>query len=246
MISKPNLPLYQEIKQFIISKIDRNEWPAGTKISSEAELVAQFSTSRMTVNRAVRELTAQGKLTRKQGRGTFVANLKPRSAFLEITSISQEIQRGGGNYSCQVHLLGEEKAPPALAADMRIKPYDSVFHSVLVHKDNDLPIQLADRFINPLIAPEYLKQDFLKITPAEYLLHIAPEYSAEHVVEALIPDAWIRELLQINEAEPCLALHRTTWVKGQVATKSTFYYPGSRYSLGGRFSPADSSAVHTR
>ncbi len=99
---------------------------------------------------------------------------------------------------------------------MRLKPYSAVFHSVLVHKNNSIPIQLADRFINPAIAPDYLKQDFQVISPADYLLGVAPEYRAEHVVEALLPDAWIRQLLEINDAEPCLALRRITWAAGCV------------------------------
>ncbi|NNK97273.1 MAG: histidine utilization repressor [Desulfobacterales bacterium] len=233
-------PLYIKIKTFIVDKIDRGEWQIGAKISSEAELVTHFGTSRMTVNRAVRELTAEGRLIRKQGQGTYVAALKPQSAFLEITSIAEEIKRNGGNYSCKVHLLTDEKANPELAADMQLKPYASVFHSVLVHKDTDIPIQLADRYINPALAPDYLKQDFSTISPTEYLLQLAPVYRAEHTVEALIPDAWIRELLEINESEPCLALFRKTWVGGKVATRSCFYYPGSRYSLGGRFTPSAS------
>ncbi len=84
------------------------------KLFSEAELVAHFNTSRMTVNRAVRELTAEGRLVRKQGKGTYVASLKPKSAFLEISSIAQEIRKSGGKYSCEVDLFSEEKASPAL------------------------------------------------------------------------------------------------------------------------------------
>ena len=197
----------------------------------------QFGASRMTVNKAVRELTLEGVLTRKQGLGTFVAAQKPRSAFLEITSIAHEIKRGGGEYSCKIALLCEEKAAPEIAAKMGLKPYSPVYHSVLVHRDDSVPIQLADRYINPEIAPDYLEQDFTAITPAEYLLQVAPNYNAEHVVEALIPEAWIRELLDISEAEPCLALNRITWVAGKVATLSRFYYPGSRYSLGATFAP---------
>lgn len=236
MKNQQSQPAYLRIKNFILNQIEGGKWQAGSKISSEAELVARFGTSRMTVNRAVRELAIEGKLIRKQGLGTFVVARKPRSAFLEITSIAQEIKRSGGNYSCRIHLLCEEKASPALAARMRFKPYSQVFHSVLVHRDNSIPIQLADRFINPAIAPGYLEQDFTAITPAEYLLQVAPDYHAEHTVEALIPEAWIRELLDINEAEPCLALSRTTSVNNDVATISKFYYPGSRYSLGAEFS----------
>ena len=236
-------PLYRRIKDFIQEKIEKNEWSTGTKISSESELVARFGVSRMTVNRAVRELTAEGRLIRRQGRGTYVAAPKPRSAFLEINSIAKEIQKSGGSYSCKIHLLSEEKANPAHAALMNLQPYSSIFHSVIVHMDNNLPIQLADRYVNPTIAPDYLKQDFSTATPSDYLLKLAPDYHAEHVVEALIPEAWIRDLLQINEAEPCLALYRTTTVNGIVATKSCFYYPGSRYSLGGYFTPSNVSNV---
>jgi len=140
----------------------------------------------------------------------------------------------------------KEKQPDrkwASSARMRFKPYEPNSHSVLVHQDSNIPIQLADRFINPAIAPDYLNQDFTTITPVEYLLQVAPDYHAEHIVEALIPEAWIRELLDINEAEPCLALSRTTWVNDQVATISRLYYPGSRYSLDAKFTPADNNEI---
>ena len=100
-------------------------------------------------------------------------------------------------------------------------------------------MQMADRFINPVIAPEYLSQDFTKITPSAYLLKIAPVNKIKHTVQALLPAAWVRNLLDINEAEPCLALSRTTWSGEVVATRSIFYYPGSRYSLGGTFTTSD-------
>lgn len=239
----PISPLYLRIKEHILNKINNGEWQTGMKISSEAELVAIFSASRMTVNRALRELTADGRLVRRQGHGTFVAPSKPQSALLEINSIAEEIKKRGGSYSCHVHMLAEEKGSPILAAAMALQPYASVFHSVLIHKDDGIPIQLADRYIVPAIAPDYLQQDFTTITPNEYLLQLAPISGVEHVVEALIPEAWIRELLEINEAEPCLALHRTTWVGQDIATKSCFYYPGSRYSLGGHFTPSSSGSI---
>ncbi len=237
------LPLYQQIKNFISDNIHSGKYQTDMKIPSEAELGEMFNTSRMTVNRALRELTADGTLVRRQGQGSFVAPQRSISALLEVRSIADEIQERGGDYSCHVHLLSEEKANPPLAEAMQLSPYSPVFHSILVHRDNQIPIQLADRYVNPAIAPEYLNQDFTTITPNRYLLSLAPISGVEHMVEALIPDAWIRELLQINEAEPCLALQRTTWVDKIVATKSWFYYPGSRFRLGGRFSPMGNGRI---
>lgn len=243
MQTKHTSPLYLRIKQHILDKINSRQWQSDTKIPSEAELGNLFGASRMTVNRALRELTSENRLIRKRGSGTFVAQVKPQSALLEISSIADEIKERGGKYRCEVCLLTEEKVSPSLASEIGLTPYSSVFHSILVHNDNDVPIQLADRYIVPSIAPDFLKQDFTRITPNEYLLSIAPISHVQHVVEALIPDAWIRELLKINTAEPCLALHRTTWVEGTIATKSCFYYPGSRHSLGGVYTPVSSGSI---
>ncbi|WP_136799840.1 histidine utilization repressor [Desulfosediminicola ganghwensis] len=236
-------PLYQQVKEYILRKIHSGEWHADMKIDSEAELVAATGVSRMTVNRALRELSAEGRLIRRQGLGTFVAEKKPQAALLEINSIAREIEARGGKYSCTVHLLQEEKAQPGVAARMELQPYSSVFHSVIVHRDNLIPIQLSSRYINPAFAPEYLKQDFTSVTPNEYLLSLAPITAVEHVVEALIPDPWVRELLEINSAEPCLALYRTTWVGNLIATYSVFYSPGSRYTLGSRFVPPSGGVI---
>lgn len=236
-------PLYQQVKEYIIGKINDSALQPGMKIESEAELVAHLNVSRMTVNRALRELTDEGLLKRIQGCGTFVADHKPQAALLQIRSIAEEIRERGGFYSCTVHLLQEEKAKPSVALAMQLKPYTPVFHSIIIHKDHDVPIQLGCRYINPAIAPAFLKQDFSRITVSDYLLSIAPVTAVEHIVEALIPDPWIRDLLLINAAEPCLALHRKTWVGDRIATNSTFYSPGSRYTLGGKFSPTSPSSI---
>ena len=237
------MPMYQSIKEYIGRKIDTGELQTGSRIPSESQLGALFKTSRMTVNRALRELTTEGRLIRKQGRGSFVAPQRTLSALFEVRSIAEEIKAWGGKYSCHIHLLGEEKIPPGLAEAMHLEPYRSIYHSVMVHMDGNTPLQLADRYVNPAVAPQYLQQDFSRITPNEYLLSIAPISRVEHTVEALIPEAWIRELLKINEAEPCLALGRRTWVADTIATRSTFYYPGSRYRLSGRFTPGEGGSI---
>ncbi len=234
-IRESHSPLYQQVKRYIILKLQSGELQDGAKIESEHTLVKKLKVSRMTVNRALRELAAEGKLVRVQGVGTFVAKEKPQSPLFEIKPIDQEIRDIGGIYSCEIHHLQEEKAKPELAVVMGLAPYDSVYHSIIIHKSTGEPFQLADRFVNPAVAGEYLRQDFTSITPSEYLLSLFPVTEAEHVIESLIPDAWIRNLLKTNAAEPCLLLHRKTWFGEKIATVSNFYYPGSRHRIGGRF-----------
>ncbi|SMC82173.1 transcriptional regulator, histidine utilization repressor, GntR family [Desulfocicer vacuolatum DSM 3385] len=208
------------------------------KIDSENSLVKTMGVSRMTVNRALRELTAEGKLVRLQGVGTFVARHKPQTELLRIRSIAREIIERGGEHSCDIHLLQQEKISPKVASDMKLRLNMPVYHAILVHRDNGVPIQLEDRYINPVVAPDFLKQDFTRITPSDYLQAICPAMEVEHVIEAMMPDKWSRELLEISRAEPCLILHRRTWINSTVATQNRFIYPGSRHKIGSRFYPS--------
>ena len=73
-------PLYARVKQMIVQQIESGTWPPHHRVPSESELVAELGFSRMTINRALRELTAEGLLVRMQGVGTFVA--EPKTCLL--------------------------------------------------------------------------------------------------------------------------------------------------------------------
>ncbi|KKK73298.1 hypothetical protein LCGC14_2895220, partial [marine sediment metagenome] len=55
-----NIPLYQVVKDHILALIKSGNWPTDKRLPSESELVEEFTVSRMTANRALRELTAEG------------------------------------------------------------------------------------------------------------------------------------------------------------------------------------------
>ena len=84
-----NAPAYQGIKDFILGRIHAGEWAEGDQVPSENELAREFNVARMTVNRALRELTSEQVLTRVQGSGTFVARPKYESTLVAIRSISE-------------------------------------------------------------------------------------------------------------------------------------------------------------
>ena len=227
--------IYERIKQSIKEKIDSGKLKPGDRVSSELELANLFNASRMTANRALKELTAEGRIIRIQGVGSFVAKPKPDVALLEIKSIAEEISKWGGVHSADIILLKEEVASKSIARKMGMKTGDRVFHSIFVHKDENIPVQYSERFINPRVAPEYLEQDYTKMTPSEYLLDIAPVQEAEHTIEAVIPKNEIQKQLQIKFDEPCISLKRRTWSFDLVATFSIIIYPGSKYKLSGKF-----------
>jgi GntR family histidine utilization transcriptional repressor len=229
------IPVFQRIKDYLLSEIHAGHWKEGDLIPSEQELAKQFRVSRMTVNRAVRELTTEQILTRIQGSGTYVAQHKYQATLVEIKSIAEEIRMRGHTHRSELHLLKRSKATDLMAIPFGVKVGHPLFHSVIVHFENDVPIQVEDRWVNPDVAPDYMEQDFSVITPNEYLMAAAPLQGVNYSIEALLPLREIAEMLQINPKEPCLVLKRRTLSKGQVASVVTMWHPGSRYQFAGSF-----------
>ncbi|WP_437613216.1 histidine utilization repressor [Erwinia sp. V71] len=228
-------PLYQQVKQGIINLIRNGHWQPHQRVPSESELVSNLAVSRMTINRALRELTTEGYLMRLQGVGTFVAEIKAFTPMLEVHNIADEIENRGHRHTSRVLLLCSEQASTASAQAFSLPPGAVLFHSRIVHYDNDVPVQLEDRLVNPQVSPLYLQQDFTRTTPFAYLTQVAPLTAGEHVVEAVNANALEQQLLKISDTEPCLQIQRRTWHRENVVTSARLLYPGARYKMFGRF-----------
>ncbi len=229
------VPAFQHIKNYLLAEIQAGHWKEGDAIPSEQALAKQFGVSRMTVNRAVRELTDEQILSRVQGSGTYVAQHKYQATLVEIRNIADEVRARGHTHRSELHLLERGKASEHIAAALGVAVGRMLFHSVIVHFENDVPIQLEDRWVNPEVAPDYMQQDFSAITPNEYLMAAAPLQGVHYSIEALSPPREIAEMLHIRTKEPCLVLKRRTLSKGQAASFATMWHPGSRYQFAGSF-----------
>ncbi len=231
------LPLYRQVKEHLAQQIMNGAYRPGERVPSEHELVDQFDVSRMTVNRAIRELAAEGWLTRVQGVGTFVSEPKSQSALLEIRSIADDIAGRGGAHSAKVIKALVESADADTAYGIGLRLEAQVFRVILVHYENGRPIQIEDRYVNPMVAPKFLNQDFTSTTPSDYLLRHVPYTEMEHIIEATGASEWESGLLEIEPKEPCLILNRRTWTNSDVVTKVRLTHPGGIYRLGSRFKP---------
>lgn len=229
------VPRYQRIKQQILSRIAAGDLTPGDLVPSENKLVQQLGVSRMTVHRALRELTVEGFLVRVQGTGTFVAEAQPPAELLELRNIADEISGRGRQHSQRLELLEAVPAQSEVARAMEIAPGEQVFHSVLVHMADGEPVQVEDRYVNPAVVPDYMKVDFQHHTPNEHLMKVAPLSEVEHVVEAVLPADWEQKLLGISSSEPCLQLRRRTWAEQKVVTTVRLIHPGKTHRFGTRF-----------
>ena len=104
-MSKPNLslqPLYLQVKRYILDNIGSGKWSAATRVPSENEIVKSFKVSRMTANRALRELRDEGVLVRIAGVGSFVADRHARAHPLQIRGIADEIRDRGHVHRAEI------------------------------------------------------------------------------------------------------------------------------------------------
>ena len=232
-------PLYLKVKRHILDNIDSGKWATSARVPSENEIVKSFGVSRMTANRALKELRDEGVLVRIAGVGSFVADRHARAHPLEIRSIADQIRERGHAHRAEIVALERVRAVADLAEDFGVAPRTELFCSVIVHFENDRPMQLEDRYVSPVLAPDYLSVDFGRTTPHDYLIDVAPLQEAEHLLRAVMPDERTRKLLAMKRDEPCLLVIRRTWTAGQIASVARLYHPGSRYEMSGRFRPKE-------
>ncbi|WP_249123963.1 histidine utilization repressor [Saccharopolyspora erythraea] len=230
-------PAYRRLKDLIVEQVSTGRWPEGALLPSESMLVQSLGLSRMTINRALRELSAEGVVVRHAGVGSFVAERKGSSALVEVRNIADEVSRRGHRHRTDVLFVRQEPADARVHGLFGIAEGGPVFHSRIVHFEEDVAIQLEDRHVNPALAPGYLVQDFTERTPNDYLSRIAPLGRGEHVVEAVLGTAEDCAALGIDPSEPCLLIHRRTWSEGVLVSAARLLHPGSRYRLEGAFDP---------
>ncbi len=227
-------PRFQVIKDFLRQAIGDRTYPPDAQIPTENALAEKFGVSRMTANRAVKELVAEGLLVRHQGLGTFVSMTQAESPLLEIRNIADEIRERHNIYSNERYRLQELEADRDLADQLGIAAGDPVFHSLIVHKENGRPLQLAERYVNALLVPDYIQQDFSVTTPSQYLSELFPLSEIEHIVEAILPNSLEQDLLNISADSPCLLVNRRTWSANNLISYARLVHPGNLYRLSSR------------
>lgn len=228
---------FARIKQHLKEGLAAGRWQPGALMPSEAELVALFGVSRMTVNRALRELQTEGLVQRSQGVGTFAAPLHQVSSTLTIRDLHEEITERGHQHHASVHVQRAEPAHEALALQLGVAPGATVFHTLIVHHENGLPLQCEDRYVNPGCAPGYLHADFTRTTPTRYLFEHTALWRAQYSIESALATAQEAALLGIEAATPCLVVVRRTFTRDAAITIARLVHPGSRYRLTGEFAP---------
>jgi GntR family histidine utilization transcriptional repressor len=241
------IPAYQRIKNAILDNIHSGKWQAGNAISTEMALAEEFGVSRMTVNRALKELSEERVLERRQGSGTFVAQQQFNHTFVEVRNIAEDLKSANRDYEAKV--VSKRAVTAAMLDDelrrkFGIDEMATVTHTdasdapilyevKIIHVADGQPIQFEERWVDAKKVPEFIEQDFTVVNTSDYLVAKIPLESGSYTIRALAAPDEIAEFLQIAPQSPTLVLRRQTYSAGQVVTFVRMWHAGDRYQFSG-------------
>jgi len=228
--------LHARIRAEIENRILSGEWLPGHRVPTETELVATYGCSRMTVNKAMSALAAEGLILRNRRAGTVVAHPRIHSAVLNIPDIRAKVEERGSIYGykalndelrspCCVHLGGEGHH---LGRSRFIQS---------VHFSDGSPVLVEDRHIFLDTVPSAEAVDFSTQPPGPWLLSHVPWTEAEHRISAIAADTPVAQELNVASGSPCLLVERRTWRGTSTVTIVRQAFRGDAFDLIARFGP---------
>lgn len=230
-------PRYRVIKDGILARIRSGELKPGDKLESENEIGNRYGVSRLTAQRALRELVSEGLVRRVQGSGTFIAPPSPAFSLIEVRDLVEEIRARGGDPRSEVLIQRRCVPAPEVLQLIEMEAGQDVFQTQIVQSMDGVPVALEERFARPDVYPDFLEQDFVGTTVFRYFASRSALGDIENVVHAILPDRRTSHLLDIAAGEPCLHLQRRNWWHGRVVTLTRITYAGQRQALASRYKP---------
>jgi DNA-binding GntR family transcriptional regulator len=201
--------LYETIKTSIRERIVNGLYKPGQKIPSESELVRQFGVSAITVRRALRDLTIEGRLVGRQGLGVFVAD-RPRilrSLNPDFkTSLGDEIRRAGFAPGLRELSLSLAAADPSILDALGVSAAEVVYRHEKVILADATPICFDVTFM-PRDLGEALRPDL----GADFLLPLLAKHSiayayVDYRIEAASAMQQAASVLEVPVGAPLLSV----------------------------------------
>jgi GntR family transcriptional regulator len=144
-LERDDRSLQVQIKQILREEIARGVWHQGAKLPTEPELMRRFCVSRITISQALRDMTTDGLLVRRQGKGTFVSS-HPQG-WTNLGALLQRVPPKGQKLE-HTHNYMELAAPPAdIALDLQLTQADHTWLFNRIKLMDGAPAQWEQAYI---------------------------------------------------------------------------------------------------
>lgn len=211
-------PKFKIIENYIKEQIAKKKLNVGEQIMTEEQLCKLFNVSRMTVNKALTNLTETGYINRIPGKGSFVSTPHTSKNIANKSSFTEDMQAIGliaGSKLISYQIL-RAKDVPDIAKYLQLGENDMIHYFIRLRTGNNVPIAISYTYISANVVPaidvkalDGSLYDFLKS------INIVPTCKNMEI-RATIPNAKQKELLNIKNNDTALLVvtHMTTCEAG--------------------------------
>lgn len=233
MLDKNSLiPLYVQLENLLLERIESGELKVGDIIPSENELSKNYSVSRMTAKKAIDSLTIKGLVERVKGKGTFILG-KEKKIELPLNRLrgfTQKVKEIGLTPKNIVPVLEKRKADKNIANLLGIREDDEVWYMERIRQIDETPAVFEQSYISVSLLPNLMKEDLLN-SKFEYVKAQGLEISdSDREISAEIPNDYVASALHLKRNEPILLAECITYLKdGRVLEHSTIFYNQKKY-----------------
>jgi GntR family transcriptional regulator len=209
------IPAYVQLKESLLEKIRKGEFPVGGLIPSERELADTLKISRMTVRQALNELVLDGVLVRERGRGTFVTI--PKLEQKNIMSFSDTVRQKGLEPSATVLRFETLEASKALCAVLDLEKGEKIYNLKRLRSAGGIPVAIEQNYIPEKYCPKLdqydLTSSLYNIFKNNYSFNIS---FVDHVITSSKPGKEEKELLSISGSVPILKVTCTNYTENNL------------------------------
>ncbi|NBK93088.1 GntR family transcriptional regulator [bacterium 1XD21-13] len=234
-IDMKKMPLYLTIVQDIMEMIQNGSLRSGEQLMTEAQLCEKYQVSRMTANKALSALVAQGYISRTAGKGSFVLEPKVTKDIgsSNISSFSRDMASVGkkpGAILVEYRVMRAEEAPLA-AERLQLAENELIHYIFRIRTSNDIRIALSHTYIPckylPALDVTILEGSLYEYLDQTYQIH--PRV-LDYNFSAILSNKKQQELLQ-TEACALLKSSHTSTIEPDIFFEFTeTYYVGNRYT----------------
>lgn len=222
-------PLYHQLMQRIADDIEKGNYPVGSRIPPEHELEETYQVSRVTVRRALAELTSEGLLERKQGKGTFVSTPRISQDLKSIHSFHDSCKKNGVRAGTRVIHVTEIDADATDIQDLNLREGDRVVETLRVRSADGEPVTLEKNHFSTVYS--YLENENLNGS----LYNVLRDYGVEpkeatHSISLAFATETQAKLLNIETGSPLIRLKEVVFdQKGRPLHNSLQLIRGDRF-----------------
>jgi GntR family transcriptional regulator len=227
--SESSSPLYHQLMQRLQEDIERGTYAVGSRIPPEHQLEQLYNVSRVTVRRALAELTADGLLEKKQGKGTFVSTPRISQDLKSIHSFHDACKQNGFQGATRVVHVQETEADAADVQELNLRPGDKVLETLRVCTADGVPVVLEENHFS--MAYSYLENENLSGS----LYGVLRDYGIEprqatHDISMTFATESQAKLLEVEPGAPLMRLHEVVYdQKGRPLHNSLQLIRGDRF-----------------